>query len=163
MEAEMPERRVGLHLLPRLETGDRDVENHHATCGLWVETSERIGDHAAVVVAFDVGRLHPEMEGELVNVLRERRGVVRTRGWRGSTNPAEIHGDHRKRASQPRHDSAKHGPVLGKPVKQDDRRTGAAANIVERRRVHVHRTGDEPVTELRKGGIDRCPTRRLFR
>ena len=86
---------------------------------------------------------------------RERRRVVRVRGWRGSTNPAEIHGDHRKRASQPRHDSAKHGPVLGKAVEQDDRRTGAAANIVERRPVHVRRTGDERVTELREDGIDR--------
>ena len=62
MKAEMPQHGVGLHLVPRLETGDRNVENHHrAARRLGMEAGQRVGDHAPVIVAGDVGLLQREM------------------------------------------------------------------------------------------------------
>ena len=108
VKAEMPQHGVGLHLVPRLETGDGDVENHHAARRLRMESSQRVGDHAPVIVAGDIGLLQREMARQLVNVFRERCRIVAVERRCRPSDATEIDREYGEGADEPSHDSAKY-------------------------------------------------------
>jgi hypothetical protein len=154
MESEVPQRRIGLNRFPWFYAGKRNVKDHDAARALRIETRDGIRDHAAVVVSGEINRGEEEFARELTNILRNGRGVIAACDRR-LADTAHVHGEHREVRREPRHDSTKRGPILRKAVQEDQRRTSAAANIMESRCVHVRLTRDECVPKFCDSRIHR--------
>ena len=106
----MPEFCVGLDLIPRRNSGDRRVHDHQAAYDVRIKPRHRIGDHAAIVVADDVGALQLQRHDELANVLRQIRDVVTGAGR--TPDAAHVGSNDGERPCQARHDPVKPCYVL---------------------------------------------------
>ena len=75
----MPEQGIGLDVLPRLDAGQRNVENHHAARFLGIEARESVSDYPAQIVPDEINALECQLLRKLMNILRQ---VLRHRSRR---------------------------------------------------------------------------------
>src|SRR5579871_2909334 len=144
-------------LLPRCESGKRNIENHRSACILWVKADECICHHAANVVTDHIGMLQMELFLKLMNVTRNVRSSIPSRFRGRSANARQVNGYDGKLPRQTRHHLVVLIPVFGKRMQHNHGGARTTANIMKRYSARVDRGGDKTGAQFGHSRIRRLP------
>lgn len=131
VEREVPERGRALHAVPRIDARQRHVDDGEPVHRIPVIGRQRIGDHAADVVADDRVALVPEARHQRVHVFGHRRLVVARRRLVGVSRAPEVGCNDRARCRERRHDAPPHFRRQRPAVQQHDGIALARDHVVE--------------------------------